>query len=213
MAGAAAAVAKSWGCFPDDVKELIIEYLDVTPLMPPGRLRWSQTLGRPMMHTLYPREQVRSMQIQRPRSHVYAGDLIGCVYADEVLRFDCALWGRRWDNVVSIEWVIMAANDLRAIEAPVRDYLFEAHIIDTHWADDDFAVAWFQRYGQPWPRINEDYNHPCLQDIESNYDYGFCFAWSEHSEACEFEIWSRQDEAHPHPRAPSPVVYSSDSDV
>ena len=212
MAGSAAAVAKTWGGFPDDVKEHIIEYLDITPLMPPERLRWSRALGRPMMHTLYPREWVHSRRHQDPRGHVYAGDLIGCVYTDEVLRLHCAVWGRRWDDVEAIEWVIVNTGDLAPTGAPVRDQLFEAHIIDTHWADDAFAVAWFRRYGEPWPGINTDYNHPCLDDIVSNYHYGFCFDWSDHAQACEFAIWTRWDEAHPRPPSPPPVAYSSDSD-
>ena len=49
MAGAAAAVAKTWHPLPDNVKDIILEFLNVEPLMPPGRLHLSKVLERPIM--------------------------------------------------------------------------------------------------------------------------------------------------------------------
>ena len=49
MAGAAAAMAKTWHPLPDSVKDIILEFLNVEPLMPPGRLHLSKVLERPIM--------------------------------------------------------------------------------------------------------------------------------------------------------------------
>ena len=54
MAGAAAAVSKTWHPFPGGVGDLILEYLNLEPLMPPVHLRVSKILS-PIMTLPSPR--------------------------------------------------------------------------------------------------------------------------------------------------------------
>ena len=49
MAGGVTAVSKTWHPLPDGVKDIILEFLNVEPLMPPERLHLSKVRERPVM--------------------------------------------------------------------------------------------------------------------------------------------------------------------
>ena len=123
----------------DGAAAKIHEYLDIEPLMPPGRLRLSKSLKRPMMCPLY-------------------CDCMARVFLQECRDMDCRISGmhmndegryKRWKGHVSgapadVDRVYIVSDEDRA-----------------------FGKAWYDKHGQMWPRIRSTWPHPVLPDLIS----------------------------------------------
>jgi hypothetical protein len=116
MAGAAAAVSKTWHPFPGGVGDLILEYLNLEPLMPPVNLRVSKILRRPIM------------TLTSPRATLIPTD------SDEILTQRCRLRRRRHDHAAGI-----SAYCFRGRSALRR---FTCHVYIRGPPMTDFREAW-----------------------------------------------------------------------
>ena len=142
MAGAAAAVSKTWHPFPGGVGDLILEYLNLEPLMPPMNLRVSKILRRPIM------------TLTSPRATLIPTD------SDEILR-----------SGADFDVVGMTLHGNRVYRFRGRSALrqFTCHVYIRGPAMDDFREAWEAKYGAPWPYAYGD-THPLLKKLRRRYD-------------------------------------------
>ena len=144
MAGSAAAVSKSWHPFPGGVKDIILEYLNVEPLMPPENLRVSKILKRPIMTPL-----------SRSDDHFIP-----------VEEMELARTGRFF-NVIGM--VKSGSRPYCFIGRTEREGRWMCHVYIVTPCMDDFREAWVAKYGVPWPHVHGD-THPALKTLQRRYD-------------------------------------------
>ena len=150
---------------------LVHQFLDITPVMPPERLRWSRLLKRPVMH---PAEQDESC--------------VGTIYIEEVLSCQEAQVGGQ---------CVHHGESIIFVERSVADLPQRLHGRDFYWGvqlhselDRPFTEAWAAKYGHNWPRIAHKTIHPALARLFHRY-LDFEFAWSGHAgdQALGFYDW------------------------
>jgi hypothetical protein len=109
----------------------IFEFLDIEPLMPPGRLRLSKALGRPCM-----------------------GDIdchcMAMVSLDEARRVDCEVAGQHGFTMRSCTpW---QQHFLRRWRGPARDAPVDLVGVEVVGAEDcEFGDAWYAAHKVRWP--------------------------------------------------------------
>jgi hypothetical protein len=146
----------------DGAAAKIWEFLDVTPLMPPARLRFSKMLGRPLM-----------------------GE-IGCnccalVTLDEARRLDCEVAGQH-GNLIHFLIGAWPFPSLAIWRGPARDApadLVGVCIVSSE--DAEFGKAWLAKYEAPWPNhwIDDELvydTHPDLLRLDKLYQ-ARCQEW------------------------------------
>ena len=143
MAGSATAVSKSWHPFPGGVQHIILGYLNVEPLMPPGRLHVSKVLKRPIM------ERVSSTGVFIPSDR------------EEILRsgvqfevFGTVMRGDRRPAPFS------GMGAMRNMTCHVYIKVAE---------NTEFCEAWIAEHGSPWPNAHGE-AHPLLLPLLQRYD-------------------------------------------
>jgi hypothetical protein len=140
-------------------KEHMLPFLDITPLMPPERLRWSRLLKRPLMDQATPGSKT-----------------VSSVFIDEVLPHpDCEVYGYYEDDIVEPGLVEDLPVDLR-----VRSSFYWVFIRSE--LDTEFTVAWRATHGQDWPFIAEMTPHPALLNLHQRYLQFWC-SWCDHGAA------------------------------
>ena len=129
---------------------LVHQFLDITPVMPPERLRWSRLLKRPVMH---PAEQEESC--------------IGTIYIEEVLPYQEAQVGGQ---------CVHHSESIIFVERSVADLPQRLHRRDFYWGVQlhselgrPFTEAWEAKYGYHWPRIAHKTIHPALARLFHRY--------------------------------------------
>ena len=142
MAGAAAAVSKTWRPFPGGVGDLILKYLNLEPLMPPVNLRVSKILRRPIMTLTSPGATLIPTDGDEILSSGANFDVIGMVYH-----------GKR-------VYCFKGRSVLRQ---------FTCHVYIRGPPMTDFSEAWEDKYGAPWPSAYGD-THPLLKKLRRRYD-------------------------------------------
>ena len=116
----------------------IHEFLDIEPLMPPGRLRLSKLLGRPVMDDLH----------------------CNCVIAniEELRNLDCQIHGGIvfWpdEEPESFTWTGPSRDGHRA--------LVGVRVISDE--DKDWGLAWYKKEGDYWPFM-ADGTPPALKNL------------------------------------------------
>ena len=138
----------------------IHEFLDIEPLMPPGRLRLSKLLGRPVMDMLS----------------------CNCVIAniEELRNLDCRIHGGIvfWpdEEPESFIWT-----------GPSRDghpALVGVRIISDE--DTDWGLAWYKKEGDYWPYTADGTYPPALENLIVPFD-DFRYDWYEHLTNAEYD--------------------------
>ena len=139
-------------------KEMLLPYLDIEPLMPPERLRWSRILGRPLM------EQTMIQACQTT---------IAAVMTEEMQPYpDCEVFGYHQEE----DYV--GNYQMRFDEIPEDP--FWLYIVSE--GDDDFAAAWLLKHGHEWPFVVDRQPHPALANLHRRYMR--CWGdWHEHGSA------------------------------
>ena len=152
-----------------DIPALLVhEYLDLDAVMPPERLRWSRTLGRPFMSGAEPDDNI-----------------IGPVWSTEVLEHEDARVGGNYAG----------RNNLLFICRPVRKLQSRHHSPDAFWgvylySDDDreFNAKWEDKHGHRWPFIAGGGVHPALRRLYHKYQK-FEREWSPHADKSEMGFY------------------------
>jgi len=143
-----------------DIPALLVhEHLDLEAVMPPERLRWSKTLGRPCM------------------SHAEPDDNIaGPVKIDEVLGHEDARVG---GNCVDRDNLLFICRPVRLLPPHCRS-------MDAFWGvyiysdkDREFNTKWFEKHGRQWPYIAGGV-HPALRNLYIQYQQ-FEQVWARHA--------------------------------
>ena len=143
MAGSAAAVSKSWHPFPGGVQHIILGYLNIEPLMRPGRLYVSKVLKRPIMERnglLIPpdREEILRSGVQF--------EVVGTVM--------------RGNRPVFF-------NGMSALTRTT------CHVYIKVVEDAEFCEAWIAEHGSPWPDACGEVHpllQPLLQRYDAHMD-------------------------------------------
>ena len=145
-------------------KEMLMPYLDITPLMPPDRLRWSRLLKRPVM------EQ-------------NDGDLICPTWPEEIRPYpECNVrWYCMYDDIIEV--VCGTASELPedAFWVCIRGE-----------SDDDFAAAWLLKHGHDWPFVADRQPHHALANLRRRY-MRFWGGWSDHGDAITDDFYTQYD--------------------
>ena len=170
---------EAFGCVLSEIES----FLDVGRLMPPNRLRWSKVLGRPLLHKLYRQDSPPGRPYER--AYVDYGDLVGAVMIEEVIDLDCMIFGRL-PTEYGIDKVVRRTSELRPSEV---EEMFDVHIIDPAWSDDEFAATWHAKYGTEWPCVGEGRIHHGLCKLHGKYT-GFKLEWSLRSQKRESAFWA-----------------------
>ena len=120
----------------DGAAAKIHEFLDIELLMPPGRLRLSKLLGRPVIDDIM-------------------CDCLGAAFIDECRNVDCTIScvyqpqpGWRWTRWMG-----------HTRDAPVRQIAC-VHIVSDE--DTEFGKAWYAKHDAYWPHT-KDGVHPMLR--------------------------------------------------
>ena len=142
MAGPAAAVSKTWHPLPGGVGDLILEYLNIEPLMPPVNLRVSKILRRPIM------------TLTSPRATLIPTD------SDEILRS-----GADFDVI----GMVMRGSRPSCFRGRSALRQFTCHVYIIGPAMGDFRQVWEAKYGAPWPHVHGG-AHPLLKTLRRRYD-------------------------------------------
>jgi hypothetical protein len=156
MAGQLAAAGKEV-LFPG-FKEMLMSYLDITPLMPPERLHYSKLLHRPLMEDADAGE-----------------DSIAPAYLEE-LPPECEAEVR----YRHIDAIYCARGRLAELPLHYRN-------ASTFWVcirstgDREFATEWKAKCGQPWPHV-DGAPHPALANLRRVY-MKFWGAWHDRGDA------------------------------
>ena len=135
-------------------KEMLMPYLDITPLMPPDRLRWSRLLGRPLMEGAGQRT-------------------IAAVNTEEMRPYpECeVLWYYQDEDYVGVE---------RGLVEDLPADAFWVYLVSE--GDDDFAAAWLLKHGHEWPFVADRQPHPALANLRRRYIR--CWGdWNDHGAA------------------------------
>ena len=143
MAGSAAAVSKSWYPFPGGVKDIILEYLNVEPLMPPGRLHISKALKRPIM--------------TRPSPNRL------CVPSD---REEIARSGVDFDVVGAY---MRGTRPAFFRARGILQHRVACHVYITAAENIAFCEEWKAEHGSSWPCVY-GHAHPMLEALLRRYD-------------------------------------------
>ena len=123
----------------DGAAAKIHAFLDIEPLMPPGRLHLSKSLKRPMMYPLYC-DCMASVSLQECRD---MDCMIRGTYMNDERRY------KKWKGHVS--------------GAPADTH--NVYIVSGE--DRAFGKAWYDKHGVTWPRIQPSGTHPALTDLVS----------------------------------------------
>ena len=158
-------------------KELLLPFLDLTPLMPPKRLHYSKLLRRPCMLGADYRD-------------------IAAVFADEVADLDCTLEAQCMTKFDCPMFACILSSSLRdptdsilqLRPAPLRDQIWRARILQEGFDDDGrFFRKWLVRYGVNWPHISPDTHHPALCGLVNRHEE-FLEAWESHADRMDEEM-------------------------
>ena len=138
----------------EGLKEMLLPYLDVAPLMPPERLRWSRLLRRPLM------EQAGQ-------------SIIAAVSAEEMRPYpDCdVLWHHKDEDFVGVE--SGTADELPADA-------FWVYMLSE--GDEGFADEWRAKHGHPWPFVEHRQAHKALAHLRRRYMRSWA-DWTDHGGA------------------------------
>ena len=120
-------------------------FLDIEPLMPPGRLRLSKLLGRPVMDELN-------------------CNCTAATYVEELGDMDCEVHGGQTVHLLFLP----AVPCFRSWRGLSRDApnLVGVRVISTD--DKAWGQAWYEKEGCQWPEIivdGEPQVHPVLDDL------------------------------------------------
>ena len=144
-------------------KELLLSYLDISPLMPPVRLHYSKLLGRPLMDPAYQHQIAVSVFVEEMLQHP---DAVLMGHQEE---FDPTPW--RVDELPpsirtrdAFYWVYLRADD-----------------------DRDFADDWKARHGHDWPFVADGRPHHALTNLYLRHR-DFWNYWSNHGEAADIAL-------------------------
>ena len=114
----------------------IHEFLDIEPLMPPGRLRFSKLLGRPLMRYL----DCKCLERE---------------FLDNLQDIDCTVAGEYGDRLYAATenryWQRLRVWSGHVSSAP-RDLVGVMIISDE---DLDFGRKWYATYGYTWPHVDD----------------------------------------------------------
>ena len=162
----------------DGAAARIYAFLDITPLMPPARLKFSRLLGRPLMAEI-------------------GCNCIASVTLDEARRLDCEVSGQHGNLIRFLigSWPFPSLALWRGAARDAPADLVGVSIVSDE--DQAFGEAWFARYGAHWPHhwLEEEalYDaHPELQRLEQLY-LARCQDWKQ-------QVQRRLDAAGVHPR-------------
>ena len=144
-------------------KELLLPYLDISPLMPPVRLQYSKLLGRPLMDPAYQHQIAVSVFVEEMLPHPDA------VLTGHQEEFDPTPW--RVDEL---------APSIRTRDAFYWVYLRAD-------GDRDFADDWKARYGHDWPFVADGRPHPALANLYLRHR-DFWSYWCNHGEAANIAL-------------------------
>ena len=112
----------------------IHEFLDIEPLMPPGRLRFSKLLGRPLMRYL----DCKCLEKE---------------FLDNLQDIDCTVAGEYGDRLYAATenkyWQRLRVWSGHVSSAP-RDLV---GVMITSDEDLDFGRKWYATYGNTWPFV------------------------------------------------------------
>ena len=153
-------------------------------LLPPNRTKWGILLGRPLMGTLHrrgcaPRPKDSAQDLLPP------GDIVGRVLIAEVIRHDCMVTGRL-PSRYGIDVVVRCVKDLTTDDTR---WMHELCLFDPDWSDNDFAEAWFGKYGVDWPCVGDGQVHPDLEALSASYDQ-FGLEWAHDGVERENAFWA-----------------------
>ena len=140
----------------------IYEFLDIEPLMPPGRLRLSKLLGRPVMDEL------------RCNCTAIANLL-------ELRDMDCQVHGGQ--VVFNIRHGVVRFRPWMGLMRDAPPHLWGPRIISTE--DKAWGMAWYKKEGAHWPEIRSGV-HPALEDLVVSHDE-FHGSWEEDMAEIEYE--------------------------
>ena len=127
----------------------IFEFLDITPLMPPARLRFSKLLGRPVMGSVHC-HCVAAVSLDEVRDT----DWEVCGQTGNVIRFEIGEWPSPYLDV----WRGLARD------APA-DLVGVCLVSDEDWK---FGVRWQHEHGACWPaQALDDFeiDHPAVEPL------------------------------------------------
>lgn len=172
---------ETFGCMLGEIES----FLDVGRLMPPTRLRWSKVLGRPLLHKLYRQHVPPGPLYRTEREYVDYGDLVGAVLIEEVIHLDCMIYGRL-PSKYGIGRVVQHTSELNPTDV---EQLFDVHIIDPEWTDNEFATTWYAKCGAEWPSVGEGRVHHGLCKLHGEYT-GFELEWALRSQERERAFWA-----------------------
>ena len=134
------------------------EFLDIEPLMPPGRLRVSKLLGRPITKSLHCK-------------------CLDCEMLDDLEGIDCTVAGEYGDRLYMAQ-DNEGAQRLRTwsghVSSAPRDLVGVMIISDE---DLEFGRNWYAKYGQAWPLVSgwdpevgtDEEVHPALEYLDELY--------------------------------------------
>ena len=137
-------------------------FLDVTPLMPPARLRFSKMLGRPLMGEI-------------------GCNCCGLVTLGEALRLDCDVAGQ-YGRLIHFLIGAWPFPSLAIWRGPARDAPADLVGVSIFSSEDaEFGEAWRAKCGAPWPNhwIDDELvydTHPELLRLEKLYNVR-CQEW------------------------------------
>ena len=146
-------------------KEMLIPYLDIAPLMPPERLRWSRILKRPLL------EQS----------------------SDEALI--CPIWPEeiRPYPQCDVRWYCKDGDIIEVASGTASEMPEDAFWVYIRGdGDEEFAAAWLLKHGHDWPFVADRQPHPALSKLRRRY-MRFWGDWSDHGESIVDEHYENYD--------------------
>ena len=137
----------------------IHEFSDIEPLMPPGRLRLSKLLGRPVMDDL----------------------TCNCIIAniEELRSLSCVV------NGGMVEWVD-GFPESYTWTGPVIDApdLVGVRIISDE--DKKWGLAWYKKEGQNWPLTGDGTYPPAMEKLVDSYEE-FYYDWDTQMSEADYD--------------------------
>jgi hypothetical protein len=139
-------------------------FLDIEPLMPPGRLRMSKLFGRPVMDEL-------------------KCNCTAAAHMEEIRDMDCRVHGRQ-----TTPFFFTSTNSyFMPWRGPARDAPDLAGIRIISAEDKAWGQAWYEKEGCHWPCILDNKDpipHPALDDLVASHE-DFYDDWEADMSDCE----------------------------
>ena len=146
----------------EGLKERLLPFLDITPLMPPERLRMSRLLKRPLMEGTTPNEESISQ-----------------VFIEEVLPYpECDVEVQYNDD--GDIYVATGPLDELLLDFPEQSSFF--WVLLRSDLDREFGAVWRAMHGADWPFVADRTAHPALINLHRRY-VDFWRRWCDHGAA------------------------------